>query len=103
MSRHHGVIDKGNPECLHCVLKYAMGKWAERNAPRDAEGVIVLNVAEALCKIAELVGGLVYVAPAGSQRVSFERYAHKCLEASFEHQRTGKVVGVSIDPSARGH
>jgi hypothetical protein len=103
MSQTPGEITRGNPRCLHCVLNYAMGKWAERNARRNEDGVIVLDVAEAISKIAELVGELVYAAPAGPERANFERYSHECLEAAFEHQRTGAIIAVSVNDSARGH
>jgi hypothetical protein len=103
MSQTPGQISRGNPRCLHCVLNYAMGKWAEQNARRNEDGVIILDVSDALAKIAELVGELVYAAPAGQERVNFERYAHECLEAAFEHQRTGEAVAVSVNQSTRGH
>lgn len=103
MSQVPGEIVEGNPRCLHCVLNFAMGKWAEHNARRNADGVIVLDVAHAISKIAELVGSLVYQAPEGLQRDNFERYAHECLEGAFEHQRTGKVVAVSLNGPGRCH
>lgn len=97
MTQTPGQITKGNPRCLHCVLNYAMGKWAERNARRNADGVIILDVSEVITKIAELVGELVYQAPPGPQRPRFERYVHECMEAAFEHQRTGKIIAVSLN------
>lgn len=103
MSQTRGEITKGNPRCLHCVLNYAMGKWAERNARRNADGMIVLDVSEVIPKIAELVGELVHKAPQASERRKFERYAHECLEAAFEHQRTGAIVAVSVNDPGRGH
>lgn len=103
MTQTAGQIERGNPRCLHCVLNYAMGKWAERNAKRNADGVIILDVAEVITKIAELVGELVYQAPPGENRDNFECYAHECLEGAFEYKRTGKPVAVSVNDTARGH
>lgn len=103
MKKNPGQISKGNPRCLHCVLNYAMGKWAERNSKRNADGVIMLDVSEVIPKIAELVGELVYMNPNPFERENFERYSHECLEAAFKHQQTGETVAVSVNHSVRGH
>ena len=97
MTQVHGEIERGDPRCLHCVLNYAMGRWAERNARRNADGVIVLDVSEVIPKIAELIGGLVYASRDQLEQRKFERYAHECVEAAFEHERTGAIVAVSIN------
>jgi hypothetical protein len=103
MSQHRGEFTKGNPRCLHCVLSYAVGSWAKRNARRNADGMIILDVSEVIPQIAELVGELVYVSKDTLERQKFERYSHECLEAAFEHERTGEVVAVSVNDTTRGH
>lgn len=103
MTQTPGEISRGNPRCLHCVLNYAMGKWAEQNSRRNAGGTIILDVADVIPQIAKLLGELVHVAPSDFERENFERYAHECLEAAFEYKRTGKPVAVSVNDSARGH
>jgi CobQ-like glutamine amidotransferase family enzyme len=97
MTQTHGQIERGNPRCLHCVLNYCMGKWAERNARRNADGVIVLDISEVIPKIAQLIGGLVYESQDPIERRKFERYAQECLEGAFEHERAGAIVSVSVN------
>lgn len=97
MTQTHGTIVPGNPACLHCVLNYAMGKWAEKNARRNDDGEIILDIGEVITKMAELIGELVYQSPDPAVRAKFERFCHECFEASFEHQRTGKVMMVSVN------
>lgn len=92
-----GTIDAGNPSCLHCVVNYAIGAWAKRCAPRDDDGEIVLNMGHVIAKLAEVVGEHVFAAPEGAIRENFQRYAHECLEAAFEHMRTGKRIAVSLN------
>lgn len=103
MTQHPGVIEQGNPECLHCVLNYAMGKWAQRNGRHNADGVIILDVAEVIPQIAKLIGDLVFATPDAAQQRAFERYAQECLAGAFHHQHTGEAARVSVNRSDRSN
>jgi hypothetical protein len=100
-----GYSGRGNRRCLHCYINAAIGVWAKRNAPNvpnKAGGKeITLDVVHVICKVGEVVGELIYVGVDEKDRAAFERYAHECLEAAFEHQRTGEPIDVSVNTQAR--
>lgn len=97
MKQVRGTISQGDPTCLHCVVDYAIGSWAKRSAPRNEDGEIVLDMGLVIAKIAEVLGQHIHASPDPEVQAKFERYAHECLEAAFEHQRTGKVMMVSVN------
>jgi hypothetical protein len=63
----------------------------------------VLDVSQAIASIAEVVGEMIYSSPDATERFEFERYAHQCLEAAFQQQRTGQPVAVGGDAPSHGH
>lgn len=93
----------GDPQCLHCVLNYAIESWAKHSAPRNAQGHAILEADEIVARLAEVMGEIVHSAETERKREQFERYARECLEAAFEHQRTGEPVMVDTGAAAREH
>ncbi len=101
MSQVHGTIDRGNPRCLHCVLKYAIAAWAKQNAERNGDGVIVLELSLVIVKAAEVIAELIHQSGDPAEKQRFERYAQECLAGAFHHQRTGETVAVSVNDTGR--
>jgi len=91
------TVDAGDPTCLHCVLNYAIASWGKAHAPRDDEGRPVVDISLVIANLTEVTAEHVYLAPDLATRRRFEAFARKCLKAAFVHQRTGEIVGVSVD------
>lgn len=83
--------------CLHCLLDFTIQAWAERHAPRRADGSICLNASGVIENLAAVMGELVYHTRDELTRRQFERFAHAAVERAFHAESVGNVIVVSFD------
>lgn len=86
--------------CLHCLVNFTVEAWAQKNAPRSADGEIKLDAAAALRTLAKVMGELVYHSRDGAVRHQFERFAHAEIERAFHAESVSNVIVVSFDRDA---
>ncbi len=86
---------RNNDKCLHCVLMEALEGWFDRNGKREG-GVVVIDIAEAISKLAECTVEITQMPDDRSQRRRAFRLAHDALDANLKSTQTGKLVPVDI-------
>ncbi|NEW95527.1 hypothetical protein [Rhodopseudomonas sp. BR0G17] len=76
------VITLKNPQCLHCVVSYAVGLWAITYAPKIASlpAIAPRDIATSLAQVtADFIRGV----PDAAERAALQAHARNALDAAF--------------------